>query len=250
MRDLSARYYHRRTAIGKERFLETTAGQVRVLCYGLDDTRRLPLFVNIHGGGFVLGSPEMDDPFMPRIVNEADVKIVSIDYGLAPEHPFPEPLEQCYAVIKYVQDHADEFRIDPTRIAVGGHSAGGYFSAAICVMNAMRKELNLKAAILDYPALDLYTPISEKPLGHGIIARFYLNRSRMHLYDSCYCLNVEDRMDPLVSPILASDDQLRAFPPTLIITAGRDGLCAEAERFSEMLRAVGVDVTHKRFEKA
>ncbi|GHU78600.1 hypothetical protein AGMMS49992_29520 [Clostridia bacterium] len=198
----------------------------------------------------MLGSPEMDDPFMPRIVNEADVKIVSIDYGLAPEHPFPIPLEQCYAVIRYAQDHADEFGIDPTRIAVGGHSAGGYFSAAICVMNAERKELNLKAAILDYPALDLSTPVSEKLLGRGFIARFYLNRRRMHLYDSCYCLNVEDRKDPLVSPILASDDQLRTFPPTLIITAGRDGLCSEAELFSEMLRAVGVEVADKRFDKA
>jgi acetyl esterase len=247
---MTDRYYGGKHIHGAERFLETEAGCVRVLCYGLEDAGVLPLFVNIHGGGFVLGHPEMDDPYMPRIVEEADMKIISVDYGLAPEFPFPTPLEQCYAVIKYAQERADEFGVDPTRIAVGGHSAGGNFTAALCLLNAERRELNIKAAILDYPVLDLHTPLSEKPRGRGLVAMTFLNAKNAAFFNACYSIDGEERKNPLVSPVFADAGQLRLFPPTLILTAGYDSLCAEAERFRDMLSAAGVDVTHKRFEKS
>jgi acetyl esterase len=242
-------YYGGKRVHGKERFLETDVGRVRVLCYGLENTKLLPLFVNIHGGGSVLGHPEMDDPFLPRVAADANIKIISVDYSLSPQSKFPVSLNECYAVIKYAQEHADEFGVDPTRIAVGGHSAGGNLSASICLLNAERQDLNLKAAILDYPAFDIYTSPYDKPRGGGLVGRFFLSPSMMTFFSASYASESEYK-NPLVSPIYASSDQLRTFPPTLIITAGKDTLCKEAEQFRDMLQSSGVTVAHKRFEKS
>jgi len=229
--------------IGTEMFLETEEGKVRVLAYNLEDPERLPLYVNIHGGGFVLGGAEMDDPFMSSVAAKAGVKILSIDYSLAPEFPFPKALNECYSVVKYAKEHPDKFGIDPERIAVGGHSAGGNFTAAICLMENERKSLGIKCAILDYPPLDIYTDADGKPHPRGALPKFM---SRM--FDPCYLNDKEGRKNPLISPVYADPEQLRTFPPTLVITASRDSLCEEGEKFKDMLISAGCDVTHKRFE--
>ena len=231
--------------VGRELFLDTGEGRVRVLAYNLENPERLPLFVNIHGSGFVLGGAEMDDPFMMNIAEKAGVKILSVDYGLAPEHPFPKALNECYAVVKYAKEHPDEFGVDPERVAVGGQSAGGNFTAAICLLEDERKQLGLKAAILDYPPLDVYTDAVDKPHPKGAIPVFM---SRM--FDPCYLNDKEGRKNPLISPVFADVGLLRSFPPTLVITAARDSLCQEGERFRDMLIEAGVDVTHKRFDAA
>ena len=103
--------------------MDTQAGKVRVLAYGFESPEPLPLFVNMHGSGFTIGHAEMDDRAMWRIAHRANVKILSIDYSLAPEAPFPVALEECYAVVKYADQAA--LNIDPENIAIGGHSAGG-----------------------------------------------------------------------------------------------------------------------------
>ena len=228
---------------GKERFITTEEGNVRVLTYNMDNQKRLPLYVNMHGGGFVLGNAEMDDPFMMRIANNAKVKIINIDYSLAPEFPFPKALNECYAVVKYAKEHADEFGIDPQRIAVGGQSAGGNLSAGICLMDKDNKALDIKCLILDYPPLDLYTEASLKPLPKGSLPVFLCR-----LFDASYFNQKEGRKNPLISPIYATVDDVRSFPPTLIISASNDSLCEEDEKFRDKLLEAGVKVTHKRFE--
>ncbi len=228
---------------GAESFLETEAGSVRVLTYGLEKPERLPLFVDIHGGGFCLGDPEMDDPFLPAVAARAGVKIVSIDYSLAPRHPFPRPLDECYAVVKYAKDHAGELGIDASRIAVGGHSAGGNLSAAICLLDAERKELGLKALVLDYPVLDLSTDPYLKPTPKGA-----LSPRLSRLFDRSYTLDRQAAKNPLISPVFATPQDLRSFPPTLMISATQDSLAAEEALFKERLEAAGVPVTYKLFQ--
>ena len=228
--------------IGKEMFLNTDEGSVRVLAYNLDKPERLPLFINIHGSGFTMGNAEMDDPFMMNIANNANVKIISIDYSLAPEAPFPKALNECYAVVKYTAEHGDILGIDPERIAVGGHSAGGNFTAAICLMNNDKKQLDIKCLIMDYPPLDVYTDAGLKPQPKGS-----LPVSMCRMFDACYLNDKEGRKNPLVSPIFATVDQVRSFPPTLVITASGDSLCGEGERFKDKLVEAGVDVSFERF---
>lgn len=235
---------------GKELFLNTDEGKVRVLAYNMEKSEKLPLFVNIHGGGFLFGNPEMDDPYMMNVAINAKVKILNVDYSLSPQAVFPRALNECYAVIKYSQNHPEEFGIDSQKIAVGGHSAGGNLSAAICLKNSETKELNIKCLILDYPPLDIYTDPYLKPRGKGFVAHFFISPKIARTFNACYCGNKEERKNPLISPIYAAKDQLKTFPPTLIITAGKDSLCAEAEIFRDKLIEAGVETKHKRFESS
>ena len=228
---------------GMEMFLTTDAGVVRVLTYNMDHPQRLPLYVNMHGGGFVLGNAEIDDPFMPAIAQKANVKIISVDYSLAPEFPFPKALNECYAVVKYAKEHPEAFGIDPDRIAVGGQSAGGNLSAGICLMDNEKRQLGIKGLILDYPPLDLYTEAGLKPLPKGALPVFVCR-----IFDACYCNDKNMRQDPLVSPVYATLDEVRSFPPTLVITATYDSLCGEGELFRDKLIDAGVEVMHRRFE--
>ena len=229
--------------IGKELFLDTGEGRVRVLAYNLDKPEKLPLYINIHGSGFTMGNAEMDDPFMMDIAEGANVKIISIDYSLAPEAPFPKALNECYAVVEYAAGHGDELGVDADRIAVGGHSAGGNFTAAICLMDNDRKQLDIKCLIMDYPPLDVYTDAGEKPQPFGS-----LPVSMCRMFDACYLNDKEGRKNPLISPVFATVDQLRDFPPTLVITASGDSLCGEGERFKDKLIEAGVDVSFERFK--
>ena len=135
--------------IGKEMFLTTESGKVRVLAYNMDNSEKLPLFINMHGSGFTMGNAEMDDHLMMNVAENAKVKILNVDYSLSPDVMFPVAINECYAVAKYAKEHSEEFGIDGTKIAVGGHSAGGNFSTAICLMDAERKELDIKCLILD-----------------------------------------------------------------------------------------------------
>jgi len=233
---------------GKELFLNTDKGKIRVLAYNLENMEKLPLFVNIHGGGFIFGSPEMDDPYMMNVAVNANVKILNIDYSLSPQAIFPQALNECYAIVKHAQNNPEEFGIDSQKIAVGGHSAGGNISAAIGLKNSETKDLNIKCLILDYPPLDIYTDPYLKPRGKGFVARFFLSPEFARIFNACYCINKEERKNPLISPIYAEKDRLKTFPPTLIITAGKDSLCTEAEMFRDKLIEAGVETKHKRFE--
>lgn len=130
--------------LGKEMFLVTNAGKVRVLGYNMDNKNKQPVYVNIHGGGFTMGSPDTDDRYMASLAKNANIKIVSIDYSLAPEAMFPRALEECYGVVKYLKDNANELSIDSNNIAIGGQSAGGNLSAAVSLLDVERKLLGLK----------------------------------------------------------------------------------------------------------
>lgn len=230
---------------GRELFLDTEVGKVRVLAYGLEDATILPLYVNIHGSGFTMGHAEMDDRFMPGIAAKAGVKIVSIDYSLAPEAMFPVALNECYAVVKYAKEHAAELGIDPENLAIGGQSAGGNLSAAVCLLQAERKEFVLKALVLDYPPLDIHTDPYLKPQ-----PKKALRPGMCRLFDAAYAGDREAARNPLISPYYATLDRLRSFPPTLVITAGRDSLAAETEAFKDKLIEAGVEVAFRRFEGA
>ena len=143
---------------------------------------------------------------------------------------FPVALNECYGVAKYAKEHSDELGIDSTKIAVGGHGAGGNLSAATCLSNAEKKELDIKCLVLDYPPLDIYTDpyLKAQPKGS-------LPPSMSRVFNVAYCKK-DEANNPLVSPIFAKTDQIKYFPPTLIITAANDSLCEEGERFAETLK--------------
>jgi acetyl esterase/lipase len=113
-----------------------------------------PVLVWMHGGGFFIGTPEQNDPFLFHLVQELSIVVVSIDYRLAPEHPFPTPLYDCYAALKWVQTHPELLGIDSNRIAIGGESAGGGLAASLAQLAHDRGEIHPVFQLLVYPMLD------------------------------------------------------------------------------------------------
>jgi acetyl esterase/lipase len=114
----------------------------------------LPALLWIHGGGYVLGNVEQDDLFAQRIALAVECVVVSVDYRLAPEHPFPAPLEDCYAALSWLAGHADELGVDPARIAIGGASAGGGLAAGLALLARDRAAVKVALQLLIYPMID------------------------------------------------------------------------------------------------
>lgn len=201
----------------------------------------LPVYVDIHGGGFVYGCPEMDDELNQRICDELGIVIISPSYRLAPESQYPSDKEDVFDVISYVHAHADEFGIDPDRMAVGGHSAGGNITTVMCLMAKETGAFNFCCAILDYPPVDLKTSAFDKETPEGCIPP-----KIAAAFDECY--RDPSRGGELhLSPLYATADELAGLPPHLVITAEGDSLRGEAEEYARHLAEAGVEVTAQRF---
>ncbi len=113
-----------------------------------------PVLIWLHGGGYVMGKPEMDDARCAHLVRELNISIVSVDYRYAPKHPYPTGLEDAYTALKWVESHAPQLGIDQQRIAIGGASAGGGLAAALAQLAYDRQEIKLAFQLLIYPMLD------------------------------------------------------------------------------------------------
>jgi acetyl esterase len=204
----------------------------------------LPVYVNFHGGGFVLGYPEQDDLLCRYLAHHAQCVVVNVDYTLAPEHPFPAAIYQCYDVVKWVHEQAPALGYDASRLAIGGHSAGGSIAAGVALLVKERQEFVLALQILDYPSLNLaertdhkHVVRRKKQVLSVELASFF-----KHMYVPCPA----DRLNPLASPLLAED--LTGLTPALIITAEYDLLRDDGNEYAQKLRDQGVAVTHEEFE--
>lgn len=141
----------------EDRFAPGTQGgpPVRVRIYRADDqSSKLPALYWIHGGGYVMGDIDMDDRLMKQMVKRIGCVAASVDYRLAPEHPFPTPVEDCYTGLKWLFAHADELGVEPARIAIGGPSGGGGLTAGLGLLARDRKEVQVAYQLLIYPMID------------------------------------------------------------------------------------------------
>jgi acetyl esterase len=203
-----------------------------------------PVLVWIHGGGWVIGSPIESQATARDLAAGAGCIVVSLDYRLAPEHKAPAALDDCLDATRWVLDHASEIGGDPSKVAVGGDSAGGNLSALVALELGDR----LRYQVLVYPAVDLsmsgdYPSLDENADG------YLLERSGMRWFVGHYLDDSGlDADDVRVSPMSASDEALSHTPPAFVITAEYDPLRDEGEAYAERLRAVGVDVTQRRFD--
>ena len=141
----------------EDRFAPGTQGDppVRVRIYRADDqSSKLPALYWIHGGGYVMGDIDMDDRLMKQMVKRIGCVAASVDYRLAPEHPFPTPVEDCYTGLKWLFAHAYELGVEPARIAIGGPSGGGGLTAGLGLLARDRKEMQVAYQLLIYPMID------------------------------------------------------------------------------------------------
>jgi acetyl esterase/lipase len=219
---------------------ERTIAGVPVRMYGAASGPQ-PILVWYHGGGFVIGDLDTTDRVARKLANRADALVVSVDYRLAPEHPYPAAVDDCWAVLEWATANGTELGGDPARIAVGGDSAGGNLSALMAI-KARDAGLSLRHQLLVYPVTDLtmsFPSIDEN--GEG----YLLTKDSMVWFVNHY-LGGADPKDPHISPYYADD--LSGVAPAHIITAEFDPLRDEGEAYGERLEDAGVPVEVKRYD--
>ena len=207
-----------------------------------------PLLVFFHGGGFYVGDLDTHDGPCRVLAEQAGVRVLAIDYRLAPEHRFPDAHDDAEAAYHWACDHARELGADPARIGVGGDSAGGNLAAATAI-HAARTGLPCVFQLLVYPAVD--SARDEDPDNRSLRLfeeGFYLSKAYMDRANEAYVPAGTDLRDPRLSPAYA--DLPDGLAPTYLCTAGFDPLRDEGEHYARLLEKAGVPVTMRRFEGA
>lgn len=202
----------------------------------------LPALIYFHGGGFVLGNLDTTDRTCRALANASGCVVVSVDYRLAPEHPFPGPIEDAYGVTRYVAEHADEFGVDGDAIGVGGDSAGANLAAVTTQRARDGGGPRLAFQLLVYPWIDL---ADDSPSIREYGDNHFLTVAAMDYFTRHYLRGADPR-HPHVSPLRAGS--LANLPPALVITAECDPLRDQGETYAAKLREAGVAVEQKRYE--
>ena len=212
------------------------AGEIPIRVYWPTEDGPLPVLVFYHGGGWVIGNLDTNDRLCRMLSNKALAVVVSVDYRLAPEHRFPAAVDDSYAALEWVSRNAGRLKGDPSRIAVGGGSAGGNLAAAVALMARDRAGPRLAYQVMFYPATNLLdlTTASHRDFADG----YGLTRDHVEFFRSAYLPEISDRRNPYASPLLA--ESLEGLPPAIVVTAGFDVLRDEGVAYAERLRAAGV----------
>jgi acetyl esterase len=219
------------------------AGDLPARVYRPEAHGPLPTIAFFHGGGFVIGDLDTHDDHARRLAHDVGAVVVSVDYRLAPEHPFPAAFEDCLAATRWAADHVDELGGDPGRLVVAGDSAGGNLAAAVAL--AVRDGgPALAAQLLIYPACDFrdgeHHP-SRTENGEGL----FLTAADMRWFGDHYVPQEAHRNDPRASVLLSPD--LSGAAPAVVLTGEYDPLRDEGEAYADALRSAGVPVVLRRY---
>lgn len=205
------------------------------------------LFINIHGGGFVQKHAIWDHALCAVMARELRCSVLDVDYRLAPEYPFPTAINDCYDAFRWAYGHAKELGIDREKIVVGGNSAGGTLTAAVCMKAAEHRVPGPAMAVMIYPAGAMEET-------EGIVPDENLNLGdlgvRSIIYNNLYLESDDQTKNPYVSLIYAAPHMLESFPDTVVVTAGQDILCAGGEEFARKLAVSGSKITLQRFKNS
>jgi len=204
-----------------------------------------PMLVFYHGGGFVLGNIETHDSITQYLCEKAEVIVISVDYRLAPENPFPAGVDDCYAALVWASENAKALGGDPARLAVSGDSAGGNLAAAVCLMARELLGPKIKLQLLIYPGVDMALETEYPSYGECGGGEYFLGIEDMKWLKGLYFQNDSEATDIRASPLLHTD--LSNLPRALVITAGLDPLRDQGKHYAERLAEAGVRVEYQCF---
>ena len=217
--------------------IDTPEGPVRARVFRPEGSERLPCLVYLHGGAWMAGSPETHADITARLARDADHTVISVDYAKAPERPFPAAFRQVVAVLRHLAAEPAAYGIDPTRLSVGGDSAGGNLAAAAAL--ELRGDIALLSQLLIYPVCD---PDRTRPSylenPDGPIVRPDGTVERL------YCPDPAQHTNPQVWPLLAASHA--DLPPAFVAVAEHDPLRDSGVVYAQALEAAGVPVTLDR----
>ena len=215
---------------------------IPIRLYSPSAEKGLPLFIYYHRGGWIFGNIEEADAVCRKLANHLECIVASVEYRLAPENPFPKPLNDCYDALCYLSAHAEFFGGNSEKILVGGESAGGNLAAATSLMARDKEGPAIALQLLLYPIIS--STIEENAYIH-CADQFFLTQSAMQFMWSMYLQEVADADNGYASPEKAP--HLEKLPKALIITAEHDPLHLEAENYASLLQKAGNTVVVKRF---
>ncbi len=216
--------------------------QIKVRIYKPIDAEQLPLLLFFHGGGFVVGDLESHDATCRRLAKQNKCVVVAVDYRLAPEYPFPIPVEDCYTALEWAVRNASLLGVNPTQVAVMGDSAGGNLATVVAMMARDKDGPIISCQILIYPTTD--ATLSADSI-NKLATGYVLTKEMMQWFVHHYCGNETDIKQPYLSPLFA--DNLRNLPPALIVTAEYDPLKEEGEAYAKKLQENGNHVVFKEY---
>jgi acetyl esterase len=216
-------------------------GELALRVYRPARERPLPALLYFFGGGWVLGAIDTADGVSRSLASSSGALVVVPGYRLAPEHPFPAAVDDCYAAVRWVAEHADEIGADPARLAVGGDSAGGNLAAG-AALRARADGPGLVGQLLVYPNTD---QLADDESMRAADDPFLFNRHSVAWYRQHYLAHPGDAASPLASPLRA--ESLAGLPPALVITAEYDPLRDQGEAYARRLADDGVQVELSRY---
>ena len=210
---------------------------VRCLLYQPEAESDGPMggYLHMHGGGYLFGTPDGWDLSNLLLASKLGIVVLSVDYRLAPEHPIPAPLDDCYAGLAWLHGNAESLGVDPNRIGIGGESAGGGLAAALAIKARDAKEFGVCFQALTYPMLDDRTGTEDQP-GDPLVGEFVWTR-QLNQYGWSRYLGAANREAPQVPARLESFDGL---PPTWMFTATLDLFRDENIDYARRLMEAGV----------
>jgi acetyl esterase len=227
----------------ENRIIPGPAGMIPIRVYASGESGPFPVLVYFHGSGFVLNNLDTHDGICRSLTNSAGCLTVSVDYRLAPEHPFPAAVEDSFAATTWVAAHAAELGGDPNRIAVGGDSAGGNLAAVVTHLARDKGAPHLAFQLLIYPVADRPgTTLSYQESAEG----YGLTLDDMAWFWNHYMPDKALECDPRAAPLREAD--LHGLPPAMVVTAEYDPLRDEAEIYAQMLADAGIQVQLVRYD--
>ncbi len=207
----------------------------------------LPVLVYLHGGAWVIGDLDSYDNVCRYLAASANCICVSVDYRLAPEHPFPAAVDDACAAVEWLLENAASLGGDPNNISIAGDSAGGTLAAAVCQHVTKNSSKKIRKQILIYPCLDRFTAThypSRKSYGGG---GYFLDSESLEYLAGLYLTRSEDHFSTRAWPALADD--LSGQPATLMILADLDLLRDECLEYAQRLEQAGTQITVQRYEQ-
>jgi acetyl esterase len=225
-----------------DRYIPGPTADLHIRIFRPNYSDNLPCIIYFHGSGWTLGFIDLFNPCLSMLSKESESIVIAVNYQKAPEHPFPEPFNDCYASLEWVVSNATKLGIDPKNISVGGDSAGGNLAAAVALRNRDEGLVSLASQLLVYPC----TNRDFSTRGYVELASGYgLSTKAMQWFWDQYIQDARHLDNPYACP--ARSSSFEGLPPTVLITAEYDPLVSDGENYRDLLTRDGIQVVYKEF---
>ena len=226
-----------------DRYIPGPTSDLHIRIFRPNDSENLPCILYFHGSGWTLGFIDLFNPCLSMLSHNSESIVIAVNYQKAPEHPFPEPFNDCYATLEWVANNAEDLGVDPCNISVGGDSAGGNLAAAVALKNRNEGSISLASQLLVYPCTNKdFTTDSYKELAQG----YGLSTKAMQWFWDQYIQDARHADNPYACPARATN--FKDLPPTVLIAAQYDPLISDSENYKKLLENDGVPVVYKQFD--